>query len=433
MKFTAAGDIIIQIRRQNDFFGFEELAPFIKQGDARFFNLETTINYEGECNSSQLSGGTYIRTNPEVLEDIKNFGFNMTSFNNNHAMDFSVGGFLKTLEYVNKSGFVHSGAGYNLAEASAPKYLETNAGRVALIAVNTNFSPDMLAGEQTPRVPGRPGINGLRLDSYVELPKEDLEVIKRIAKETNINASKEITRAEGYYPELVDNEAEFGEMKFVEGEKSRFVRHVNKKDMARVEKAIYEAQLQADYIIVSVHSHQLTGDKKENPSDFLEEFAHACIDMGAHAIVGHGPHLLRPIEVYKGCPIFYSLGDFVLQLYNIELAPEEFFEKYGLSAATSTVHELLKKRSKDFTVGLMTDKRMFQAVIPLWETKNNKLVSLKLMPVEAAMEGNKSEIGLPRRSDGYEICEYLNKMCEPYGTRVVREEDGILRVEWEDK
>ena len=58
MKFTAAGDIIIQRRIQKDFAGFEELAPFIEQGDARFFNLETTINYEGECNSAQLSGGT---------------------------------------------------------------------------------------------------------------------------------------------------------------------------------------------------------------------------------------------------------------------------------------------------------------------------------------------------------------------------------------
>ena len=97
------------------------------------------------------------------------------------------------------------------------------------------------------------------------------------------------------------------------------------------------------------------------------------------------------------------------------------------------MHELLKKRSKDFTVGLMTDKRMFQAIIPFWEMKDKKLVSLKLMPVEAAMEGNKSEIGLPRRSDGYEICEYLNQMCEPYGTRIIREKDGILRVEWEAK
>ena len=146
MKFTAAGDAIIQRRIQKDFVGFEELTPFIEQGDARFFNLETTLNYEGDTCSSQLSGGTYIRTNPEVLEDLENFGFNMTSFNNNHAMDFSVDGFLQTLDYVNQSHFVHSGAGHNLAEASAPKYLETNAGRVALIAVNTNFSPEMLAG-----------------------------------------------------------------------------------------------------------------------------------------------------------------------------------------------------------------------------------------------------------------------------------------------
>ena len=318
----------------------------------------------------------------------------------------------------------------NLGEASAPKYLETNEGRVALIAVNTNCRPDMMAGEQTSRVPGRPGVNGLRINSHVELPKKDLEVIKRIAKETNINASREITRSEGYLTDLPENEAEFGEMRFVEGENSRYVMTIHKKDMARVERAIYEAKLQADYIVVSIHSHQLSGDKKETPSDFLKEFAHRCIDLGANAIVGHGPHLLRPIEVYKDSPIFYSLGDFILQLYNIEVAPEEFFEKYNLSSATSTVHNLLKTRSKDFTVGLMTDKRMFRTVIPLWEMQNKKLVSLKLMPVEAAMEGNHSEIGLPRRSDGYEICEYLNQMCEPYGTKIIRQDDGILNCVW---
>ena len=341
-----------------------------------------------------------------------------------------MGGFLKTAEYVKKSGLVHSGTGMNLGEASAPKYLETSAGRVALISVNTNFSLDMMAGEQTPRVVGRPGINGLRIQKHVELPKEDLEIIRRIAKETNINAAQEISRSEGYRPQLPENEVEFGEMKFIEGEQPRYVMSINKEDMARVEQAIYEAQLQADYILVSIHSHQLSGTTKETPSEFLKEFAHACIDLGANAIIGHGPHLLRPIEVYKDSPIFYSLGDFILQLYNIELAPEEFFAKYGLSAATSTVHELLKKRSRNFTVGLMTDRRMYQTVIPFWEMKDKKLISLKLMPVEAAMEGNHSEIGLPRRSDGYEICEYLNKMSEPYGTKITRQDDGILVCTW---
>ena len=70
MKFTAAGDMIIQRRIYEGYEGFNELAPFIGQGDARFFNLETTLNYEGETCASQFSGGTYIRTYPEILDEI---------------------------------------------------------------------------------------------------------------------------------------------------------------------------------------------------------------------------------------------------------------------------------------------------------------------------------------------------------------------------
>ncbi len=429
MKFTAAGDMIIQQRIYENYEGFSELAPFIAQGDARFFNLETTLNYEGETCASQFSGGTYIRTYPEILDDIRPFGFNMTSFNNNHALDFSYGGFLKTLECVNESGLVHAGCGNNLAEAAAPRYLETPNGRVALIAVNTNFDPSMMAGEQTPRVPGRPGVNGMRLNKHIELPKEDLEHIKRIAKLTNINAPKEISRKEGYLGELEEGRCELGDLQFKVGDTYKFVQALDETDMARVEKAIYEAQLQADYIMVSVHSHQLEGDAKENPSAFLKEFAHRCIDAGAHAVVGHGPHLLRPIEVYKDCPIFYSLGDFVLQLYSVELAPAEFFAKYNLPA-DETVHALLKKRSKNFTVGLMTDPRMFRAVIPYWETDGTKMTKLVLMPIEMKMDGHKSENGLPRRSYNPEIYEYLKAMSAPYGTTLTLRDDGLIECNW---
>ena len=429
MKFTAAGDAIIQQRIHPSYEGYAELVPFIEQGDARFFNLETTLNKEGETCAAAQSGGTYIRTNPEVLEDLKLYGFNMTSFNNNHAFDFSVGGFTATLDAVNNSGLVHGGVGMNLAEASAPRYLDTPNGRVAMISVNTNFSPDMMAGEQTGRVPGRPGINGLRINKYIRLPQEDLDIIKRIAADTQINASKDIIRKEGYYPELPKDEAELDELRFVAGDKAEYVMEFHEADFKRVEKAIYEAKLQSDYIMVSVHSHQISGDKKENPSAFLQEFAHRCIDAGAHAIVGHGPHLLRPIEVYKDCPIFYSLGDFILQLYSIEFAPEDFFAKHGLDASY-TVHDLLKKRSKDFTVGLMTDPKMFRTVIASWETDGTKLKKITLLPVEMKMDGHKSENGLPRKSNNPEIAEYLAEMCKPFGTTITREADGTLSCTW---
>ena len=430
MKFTAVGDLLIQRRIQPDYEGFEELGAFIKQGDGRFFNLETTLNHEGEASASAFSGGTYIRTNPEVLDDIKNFGFNMTSFNNNHALDFFYDGFECTLKKVEESGLVHAGAGRNLGEASSPKYLDTNNGRIALISVNTNFDTSMMAGEQTSRVKGRPGINGLRINQRIVVTKEELEQIKKIAKASNINAGKEIARREGYYLEVPENEAEFGELRFIEGEKTGLIRKINENDMARVERAIYEAKLKADYIFVSIHSHQVGGDKKENPSEFLVDFAHKCIDLGANAVVGHGPHLLRPIEIYKDSPIFYSLGDFITQLYDVEIAPYEFFEKHDV-APDSTVHDLLRIRSKDFKTGLMEDKRMMMTVIPLWETdEDNKLKKLTLMPVKAPMKGRKSLVGLPRKTDDPELFEYLKDMCAPYGTTVTKEADGTYSCKW---
>ena len=429
MKFTAAGDMIIQKPIYPGYEGFGSLADFIKMGDARFFNLETTLNHEGETCASQFSGGTYIRTDPEILENIKPFGFNMTSANNNHALDFSYGGLLGTIDALDASGLVHAGLGRNLDQAAAPRYLETPNGRVALIAVNTSFDPSAMAGVQSPRVPGRPGINGLRIESYIELPQEDIDYIRQLAKETNINAEKEITRAEGYHPPLAANEAELGTMKFVTGSQRRYVSRVNNADLQRVKKAIFEAQLQADYIMVSVHSHQLSGSAKESPAEFLQQFAHECIDAGAHAILGHGPHLLRPIEVYKDCPIFYSLGDFILQLYNVPFAPEEFYAHNGLTSA-ATVHELLKKRSRDFTVGLMTDKRMFRSVIPYWETEGTKLTKMTLLPIAMYMDGNKSRQGLPYISSDPEICSYLAQMCVPFGTKITPNGDGTLSCTW---
>ena len=369
------------------------------------------------------------QSDPRVLPDLEKFGFNMTSFNNNHAFDFSVDGFLSTLEALELTDLVHAGAGRTLGEASKPRYLETSAGRVALIAVNTNFTPDMMAGEQTPRVPGRPGINGMSIEKYVRVTEREMGFVKELAEKNGINVATNIIIKEGYAHAEKEDEEMLGELKFVLGDKCEYVMEANRTDIERVKRAIYEANLQADYIMVSIHSHQLSGSAKENPSQFLIDFAHECLDCGANAIIGHGPHLLRPIEVYKDCPIFYSLGDFILQLYNIELAPAEFFTKYGLHP-DSTVHDLLKKRSKDFTIGVMTDPRMFLTVLPLWEAEDGKLKSMKLIPLELSMDGNKSEIGLPRICNAEKVVSYLGKMSEPYGVTLTADKDGLIDVKW---
>lgn len=429
MKFTAVGDIIIGRRIQTDFEGYEELSNIINKGDMRFFNLETTLHREGECYASETSGGTYLRTDPEVLDDIKKFGFNTTSFNNNHVMDFAFDGLLKTLDAVNESGLVHAGVGRNLAEASAPRYLDTKNGRVAIISFNSTLMGEMCAGEQTARIKGRPGINPIRVKQTVELCEKDFCAIKEIIRKTGINAQRELEKREGYHGGVDNTSENIGPISFVSGKETRRILTIDPADLERARKAIYEAQLVSDYIVVSLHSHEMGGNAKEEPAEFLKEFAHFCIDCGANAIVGHGPHLLRPIEIYKECPIFYSLGDFILQLYNVEFAPHDFFAQYGLTTET-TVHELLRKRSKDFSIGLMTDRRMFESVIPYWETEGGKLKSLILYPISLHMTGKKSDIGLPRLSDNTDFLDDFISRCKEYGTILTREADGTLKCSW---
>jgi len=47
------------------------------------------------------------------------------------------------------------------------------------------------------------------------------------------------------------------------------------------------------------------------PRGDLRRWAHAVVDAGADAVIGHGPHVLRGIEFYRGRPIAYSLGNFI--------------------------------------------------------------------------------------------------------------------------
>jgi len=45
--------------------------------------------------------------------------------------------------------------------------------------------------------------------------------------------------------------------------------------------------------------------------DYQIELAHLCVDLGCKAVLGAHPHRIQGIEVYRGAPIFYSLGNFV--------------------------------------------------------------------------------------------------------------------------
>lgn len=91
-------------------------------------------------------------------------------------------------------------------------------------------------------------------------------------------------------------------------------------DFERARRNINMLRGKADIIIVSFHggaegtkySHLPDGQEiflGEKRGD-LRRFAHFCIDNGADVVYGHGPHVVRAMELYKGHFIAYSLGNF---------------------------------------------------------------------------------------------------------------------------
>jgi poly-gamma-glutamate synthesis protein (capsule biosynthesis protein) len=430
MKFTAAGDMLIQRVISTGYEGFQEVSDYIKKGDARFFNFESIIYKEGIW-GNQFNGGSFHNSDPRTLNIAEQYGFNMMTFANNHTFDWGYGGLISTLDSLKQTNFVHAGVGMNLDEAAAPAYLDTPTGRVALIAMTSSFvNQAAVAGRQSRRIPGRPGVNALRTKPYIEVTEEQLKVLSEIAETSGVNAGRAISRAEGYVAlKEDDSTVELGSMvEFRLGNKTKYHAVLNEKDMARLERSIFEAKAQADYILVSIHGHEVSGTSKETPAEFLVEFAHRCIDMGAHAVLGQGPHLLRPLEIYKNRPIFYSLGDFMLHNESVTFAPEDMYEKYGMTS-DDPLCDIYRKRSRNYTVGLLTDRRMMEAVIPYFEMEDGELTHLELLPVELGFGEPRYRLGNPRVSTDRGIIERYAEMSEKYGTKISIDERGIGIVE----
>ena len=419
MRITAVGDCAIQKRLPKYYEGFHEIKEYISRGDVRFFNLETTV-CEG-CYPAKYSGGTWLRTGKDVISDLKDYGFQVTSPANNHCMDFSMEGFLQTLDHIKSAGFFQSGGGRNLAEAARPVYIDTPAGRAAVISCASTFKAGAEAGEQSRDFIGRPGINPLTLEKVLFVGKDDFTGLSEIADKTMLSASRKILIKEGYVPDDPEGELDFGGLKVKLGEPH--IEYVlSEKDRSRILCAVKDAAFQADVVIVSVHSHETETDSKEDVPCFLRELAHQCIDAGAHAVVGHGPHLLRPFEIYKGLPVFYSLGDFILHLENGEIIPYDYYQKFGLTPEAG-VYEVFKARTKDFTVGLQRQIEMTQTVIPYFEIEGRSLKELEFMPVELGFGMPHSGFGWPRKSEDPRILEHLAEMS---GIAIGR--DGKVRI-----
>ena len=103
-------------------------------------------------------------------------------------------------------------------------------------------------------------------------------------------------------------------------------------DKNKIANTVKKAAAQSDLVVVNIH----WGDEYKTISNARQrELARLMIDTGADVIIGHHPHVVEEIEIYKNRPIFYSLGNFVFDQYFSKETQQGL--AVGLVASTSTL------------------------------------------------------------------------------------------------
>lgn len=416
--FALTGDSIINRRLSvYEAPGKDAMFGLIRGADAAFTNFETLIHPYNMPGAAE-SGGTYMASPPFVAKELEWAGFDLLGLANNHGNDYGAEGLMMTVDALSKTDLIYAGAGSNLAFARAPGYLDTRRGRVALISTSSSFPAAIGAGAQRKDLPGRPGINPLGHEETYSVTQQTFDSLKPMGRAMKVDGQDTLR---------------IGNATFAVGSTVGVVSKANARDLAELAASVRDARQQADWVMVSVHSHEYkTPSDPTQPADFLVEFAHAMIDAGADVVVGHGPHILRGIEVYKGKPIFYSMANFIFENDLVAFQPAENYEKTELPES-ALPSDYYSKRSKNDTVGFPAGRKYWQSVVAEVIYKDDRtLKGIKLHPVALGFGRSRPQRGQPYPATGAEaaqILEDITKLSEPYGVKITVK-DGVGYASW---
>ena len=167
-------------------------------------------------------------------------------------------------------------------------------------------------------------------------------------------------------------------LRFLAGEDSSGVAPT-KKDYIMEDIAKYKDIF--DILIVSLHWGV---EYSYEPTENQIGLAHEIIDSGADMIIGHHTHRCQGVEIYKGKPIFYSLGNFLFDQNN-PLNQESFIfemeiKNRKLTALSGTPFKIINKsrivpqKGEDALIMLERERSLSEKLNTPSRIENDKLV-----------------------------------------------------------
>jgi len=270
LTMLLVGDVFVQ--RDDPPSVFKHAGELLRSADFTFGNLEGSTADAGAPWSIKE---TNWKADARQVEALAVAGFDAVTVANNHMLDFGYPALLETLGHLDRLGIRHTGGGRNLAEAHEPAIIEKDGCRVALLGYTSVFIPEWAAGAD------HPGLAVMRARTSYEAPPRVFEV----------PGTPPIVRT-----------------------------RLCERDREQLAADVSAARARADIVVCAFHWGVSRGFVKI--ADYQTELGQHAIDVGADIVFGHHPHVIQGVEVYRGKPIFYSLGNFTFAQHNLKKGHE---------------------------------------------------------------------------------------------------------------
>ncbi len=438
-KVTAAGEMMVtrpfSMFSEPDFLAVKEK---LEAADISYAHLE--MNFIDEDHMPCASRGDYVASymnaEPAIAKDLRWLGIDMLSTAHNHSCDFGCDGLMANLKNCREAGIVTAGTGACLDEAEAPAFFESPRGRVALISAASGNKGSDWADKPLGKVPARPGINPLRTHTRYHVTKDIADSIKKMCNDFGILTTNKSYNA--HY--LNDDEFVIGTpmansrytgVTFVEDEENRVEMYGDEKDIKRILRDIESAKKVSDLVMVAHHFNVSEGPRGDEPPEFARDFAHAAIDAGADIYFGHGWHRTLGIEIYKGKPIIYNVGNLFAQSQFLRNVPYDSFESWGHDMDKASV---MLPTDEPLHPGIDKPSALWwnSAIYEMTFDDEKNLSEIKLTPLELGRDFSYDKVivnrptgttadGRPMVAHGdnaKQILERFVKLSAKYGTEI---------------
>jgi poly-gamma-glutamate capsule biosynthesis protein CapA/YwtB (metallophosphatase superfamily) len=250
IDFIFTGDLVLDEPRPDYWLG--GIAPVTEAADVTIGHLEVPHTRRGvELKGDVPAPGA----DPAHLAALKRAGFDALTLAGNHIADCGPLGIADTRSELDRLGILCCGADSTLDLARRPALMQCSGRRIAVLSYNCVGPESAWAGAD------KAGC------AYVRMTTADGGCVTPTAA----------------------------------------LQAPDAKSLAAMQSDIAAAASENDFVIVALHKGLVHTPVRLAP--YERPVAHAAIDAGADAVIGHHAHIIRGMEIYLGKPIFHGLGN----------------------------------------------------------------------------------------------------------------------------